>query len=114
MSKGLIAVGILLFACATAILYVWGLQKSMHQGEDLTRKLIAACRSRILKYLKAHDTISKDEIASLIEGIKIGQFWSKNRLTIQNGKKVAPQVIEFMLDQQYIEEFEKNQFRLIK
>ena len=40
MSTGQIILGIALFAAATAILYVWGLKKSMSQQEDLERSLI--------------------------------------------------------------------------
>ena len=35
MTAGQMILGILLFAAATAILYVWGLRKSMTQAADL-------------------------------------------------------------------------------
>ena len=52
MTTGQIIAGVLLFAAVTAVLYVWGLKKSLGQQEDLTRALLSACGSRVLKYLK--------------------------------------------------------------
>ena len=33
----------------------------------------------------------------------MGPFWSHHKVRVQDGKKVSGQVIEFLLDQQYIE-----------
>ena len=85
MSPGKIILGIFLFAAATAVLYVWGLKKSVGQQEDMTRSLLHACGSRVVKYLKKHDTISRAEIAKVIEGVTIHPVWSRKRLTVQNG-----------------------------
>ena len=62
MTTGQIIAGVLLFAAVTAVLYVWGLKKSLGQQEDLTRALLSACGSRVLKYLKKHDTITVREV----------------------------------------------------
>ena len=111
MSTWQIIVGILMFAVATAILYVWGLKKSMSQQDDMSLGLLNACGSRVLKYLKKHDTISVSEIARQIDGVTIKQFWSRKRLTVQNPKKFAPKVIEFLLDQQYIQSVGKDTYK---
>ena len=87
MSTPHIIIGILLFAAATAVLYAWGLSKSMRQQQDMTRNLLHACGSRVVKYLKKHDTITEKQIAKEIEGVRIGQFWSKKKLQVQDGKK---------------------------
>ena len=42
MSTGQIILGIALFAVAAAILYAWGLKKSLDQQEDLERSLMSA------------------------------------------------------------------------
>ena len=114
MTTGQIIAGVLLFAAVTAVLYVWGLKKSLGQQEDLTRALLSACGSRVLKYLKKHDTITKAEIAELIDGMKVGQFWSHQKIQVQDGKKVSGQVIDFLLDQQYIESAGGGSYRLKK
>ena len=114
MSTGQIILDIALFAVAGAILYAWGLKKSMDQREDLQRSLMSACGSRVVKYLKKHDTITKAEIAELIDGMKVGQFWSHQKIQVQDGKKVSGQVIDFLLDQQYIESAGGGSYRLKK
>lgn len=103
MTTGQIIAGVLLFAAVTAVLYVWGLKKSLGQQEDLTRTLLSACGSRVLKYLKKHNTITIREVEQQIAGVTVRQFWSRKRLTVQDPAKVSGQVIDFLLDQQYIQ-----------
>lgn len=114
MSKLQIVIGIALFALATAILYAWGLKKSIDQKEDLQRQLMSTCGSRVVKHLKRHGTITKQEVAQLIDGMSAGQFWSRQKIKVQDGKKVAGQVIDFLLDQQYIEAAGEGTYRLKK
>ena len=105
MSTPHIIIGILLFAAATAVLYAWGLSKSVRQQQDMTRNLLHACGSRV---------VTEKQIAQEIEGVKIGPFWSKKKLQVQDGKKVSGEVIRFLLDQQYIESAGKGVYRLKK
>lgn len=114
MSIPQIMIGILLFAIATAVLYAWGLSKSVRQQQDMTRNLLHACGSRVVKYLKKHETVTEKEIAKLIDGVKVGQFWSKHKLRVQDGGKVAGEVIKFLTEQQYIESAGKGAYRLKK
>ena len=114
MTTGQIILGIALFAVAAAILYAWGLKKSMDQQEDLERSLMSACGSRVVKHLKKHGTITKNEVAELIDGMTVGPFWSRQKVRVQDGKKVAGQVIDFLLDQQYIEAAGGGSYRLKK
>ena len=114
MTTGKIILGILLFAIITAILYVWGLKKSVGQMEDLNRSLMSACGSRVVKYLKKHGTVTRNEVAELIGGITVGPFWSRHKVRVQDGKKAAGQVIDFLLDQQYIEPADGGSYRLRK
>ena len=67
MTTGQTIAGVLLFAAVTAVLYVWGLKKSLGQQEDLTRALLSVCGSRVLKYLKKHDLKQKEFILGLIQ-----------------------------------------------
>ena len=114
MSPWQIAVGILLFALASAVLYAWGLAKAADQEDTLHRNLMHACGSRVVKRLKKQETLTEREIAQLIEGVTVGQFWSRNKIKVQDGRKVAPQVIEFLVEQQYIEPTGKGAYRLKK
>ncbi len=112
MSKGMIALGIVLFAIAGAILYAWGLKKSMTQGEDLQQMLLNRCGSKVLKYLKKNGTISEKGIVSLVTGVQVGQFWSRRRAAVQDPRKFTKQLMEFLLDQQYIEPADKGCYRM--
>ena len=114
MSTGQIILGIALFAVAAAILYAWGLKKSIDQQEDLERSLMSACGSRVVKHLKKHGTVTGNEVAELIGGITVGPFWSRHKVRVQDGRKVSGQVIEFLLDQQYIEPVDGRSYRLKK
>lgn len=114
MKMGQIILGVLLFALVTAVLYVWGLKKSVGQQEDLNRNLMSACGSRVVRHLKKHGTVTKAEVAKLIEGMTVGQFWSRRKIRVQDGKKVSGQVIEFLLDQLYIEPAGDGSYRLKK
>lgn len=114
MSKGHIALGILLFAVVTAVLYVWGLRKSMFQGEDLTRILLNRCGNKVVKYLRKHDTITEEQMAQAINGVSAGEFWSRKKMMVQQPEKFVSKVIDFLLDQQYIEAIGKKEYRLKK
>ena len=112
MTIGRVILGVLLFAVATAILYAWGLGKSMDQKTDLARNLLSACGSKVVRYLNKNDTITVKEVARQIEGVSVGQFWSRNKLTVQDADKFGRQVVDFLLDQQYIESAGGGSYRL--
>ena len=112
MTTGQIILGIALFAVAGAIVYAWGLKKTIDQQEDLERSLMSACGSRVVKHLKKHGTVTGNEVAELIGGITVGPFWSRRKVKVQDGKLVAGQVIDFLLDQQYIEPAGGETYRL--
>ena len=115
MTVGQIALGIALFAIAGAVLYVWGLKKSVNQREDLQRSLLSACGSRVVRRAKKQGgSITRAEIAALIEGLSVGPFWSRSRVRVQSGEKAADQVIAFLLGQQYLKAAGKNIYRLKK
>ena len=106
--------GILMFAVVTAILYAWGLGKSMDQEKTLRRNLMNACGSKVLKQLKKQETMTEKEIANVIDGTKVGQFWSRHKIQVQDGRKVSGEVIRFLMEQQYIESAGKGVYRLKK
>lgn len=72
MSTPQIILGILAFALITAVLYVWGLHKSMTQQQDLERILLNKSAQKVISYLKKHESISLEEIARLCQGVKAG------------------------------------------
>ena len=114
MTVGQIMLGIALFAIAGAVLYVWGLKKSVHQREDLQRSLLSACGSRVVRRAKKQGSITRAEISALIEGLSVGPFWSRSRVRVQSGEKAADQVIAFLLGQQYHDAAGDDTYRVKK
>lgn len=114
MSPSHIILGIISFAFVTAILYVWGMKKSMTQAEDLERILLNKSATNVVKYLKKHESISQKEIISLMQGVKAGMFWSRKRAVIQDPKSFAPKLVRFMTEQQLIEEIGRQRYKLKK
>ena len=54
MSTGQILLGIAAFAVVTAVLYVWGLRKSMTQSADLERVLLSIYLFAVKEQKKAN------------------------------------------------------------
>lgn len=109
-----IIIGVLLFAAASAVLYVWGLKKSVTQHADLERILLNKCAGRVLRHLKTHEIITDAEIAQRINGIRAGQFWSRRRIHVGDAKKFTGQLTRYLLEQQYIEPTGRGKYRLKK
>lgn len=104
--------GILGFALATAILYVWGLRRSMTQSADLERILLSKSAGKVVHYLKGHDQIDLAQMAQLCAGVKAGQFWSRRRVAVQDSRAFAPRLARYMVDQQLLEELSGGRYRL--
>ena len=104
--------GILAFALVTAVLYVWGLHKSMTQAGDLQRILLNKSAQKVVSYLKKHESISLEEIAGLCRNVKAGQFWSRQRAAVQNPQAFAPQLAQYMTEQLLVQKLPNGRFSL--
>ena len=110
MSTPQIILGILAFALITAVLYVWGLHKSMTQQQDLERILLNKSAQKVISYLKKHESISLGEIARLCQGVKAGQFWSRQKAAVQNTKAFAPKLAQYMTEQLLIQKLPNGRY----
>ncbi len=99
----IIIFGILLFAAATAVLYVWGMHKSYYQRETLTKMLLSKSSEKVMHYLKTHDTISEPEMRRLVEGTKAAEFYSRRRAVVQADQAFTAQLIRAMMQDGLIE-----------
>ena len=99
-----IVVGILLFAAATMVLYLWGLRRSMTQQRDLERALLGKCAARVVRRLKKQETITRKEIAREIQGVRAGLFWSRSRLEVQDAAAFVQKLTRYMVEQHLLEE----------
>lgn len=111
MSTGQIILGVALFAVVTAVLYAWGLRKSMTQQADLERILLSKSAGKVVHYLKSHDEISLSQIAGLCGSVKAGQFWSRRRAAVQDPRAFAPRLARYMVEQQLLEELPGRRYR---
>lgn len=114
MSTGQMILGIAAFALVTAVLYVWGLRKSMTQTADLERILLSKSAARVVHYLKKNEEISLSQMAQLCQGVKAGQFWSRQRAAVQNPSVFAPKLAQYMAEQLLLEELPNGRYRLRK
>ena len=107
-----IVVGILLFAAATMVLYLWGLRRSMTQQRDLERALLGKCAARVVRSLKKQETITRKEIAREIQGVRAGLFWSRSRLEVQDAAAFVQKLTRYMVEQHLLEEAGNGRYRL--
>ena len=94
-----IILGIAAFALITAVLYVWGLRKSMTQQQDLERILLSKSAHKVKSYLKKHESISIEEMGRLCKDVKAGMFWSRQKAAVQNPGIFAPKLAQYMEEQ---------------
>ena len=102
MSVTTVIMGIILFALATMVLYVWGLRRKVTQQQRLNAMLMNNCARRVVKYLRENHSITAKEISYLIKEVKAREFMSKEVAVVIDGKALQGQVISFMLDKGYI------------
>ncbi len=102
--------GVLSFALITAVLYAWGLHKSMTQREDLERILLSKSARKVVNYLKEHESISLEEMSRLCKDVKAGQFWSRQKAAVQNPQAFAPKLARYMTEQLLIKELPDGRF----
>ena len=89
---------ILLFAVLGAVLYAWGLKKAQNQSVELAKMLYSKCAKVVEKELKKKEYLQRNEIEQLIKDVKVGQFYSKNKMAVTNP------FLEFMTKNGILEE----------
>ena len=112
MSTGQILLGIAAFALVTAVLYVWGLKRSMTRSADLEQILLSKSAGKVAHYLRSHDRIGLAEMARLCAGVRAGLFWSRQRAAVRDPEAFAPRLARYMVEQQLLEELPGGVYRL--
>lgn len=97
-------VGILLFAIVTAILYVWGLKKSLTQQDDLLRILSIKGEKKVLRYLKKNGQITSVQVEKEVNKISASEFYSKRKAVVTDPKTFSKALITEMMNQGTIKE----------
>ena len=99
---GTIIVGVILFAIATAILYIIGMKKKMNEDKRLFEMLLNNGAYRVVKYLKTHDNITSNGIGYVIKDISAREFGSAKKAVIKDGRAFQDTLLDYMLKEGYI------------
>lgn len=100
-------IGLLLFAVAAAVLYVWGLKKQRTQQEELMNMLLNNASLKVVKYLKENEKITKNEMAKLVAGVKASEFYSKKKAVVVNEREFTSSLVDFMLKKDLVRKEDK-------
>lgn len=108
---------VLLFALATMVIYAWGLLKMQQQPKQLASMLYSKCYKRIVKALQREETMSRSEIEKLLKNVRVGQFYSRQRMGVTDPKTFTKSMLEHMQEKDVISvsyKDGKNLYRLNK
>ena len=95
---------VLLFALATAILYVWGLWRGMRQKQDLSHMLSAKGISKVKKALKKSGPLTRKELEPFVKGLTARQPFSKEQIGVTEPDKFLDSILPYMVRQKMIRE----------
>lgn len=93
---------VLLFALATAIIYAWGLWRSMRQRQDLSNLLSAKGVTKIKKALRKNESMTRRDLEPLIKDLTAKQPFSREKITVTDPKKFLDSILPYMIKQRII------------
>lgn len=92
-----IIIGIILFAIATMIIYVWGLSRQRNQSKDLMNLLYSNGVDRVKKYLKKNGRITREEMEDLVWNMKAKMPFSTAKAVVTDEKNFCDELIKYMI-----------------
>ncbi len=99
---------VLLFALATAVIYCWGLWRSMRQNQDLSNMLSAKGISKIKKALKKNGPMTKKELEPFVKDLTAKQPFMKERIAVTDPGEFLDSILPYMIRQKMITEEKQN------
>ena len=99
---------VLLFALATAIIYAWGLWRSMKQQQDLSNLLSAKGVAKIKKALRKNGAMSRRDLEPVIKDLAAKQPFSREKIAVTDPKKFLSSILPYMVKQRIITEENQN------
>ncbi|MBC8571144.1 hypothetical protein [Zongyangia hominis] len=99
MSIGWIIFYIFLFAVAAAAIYTWGLIKAQRQNADLMQLLYVKGEKAVVKAIAKNGSQTRQQLEERLKGLRASQFYSKNRVVIQDAKSFADTLLARMVEQ---------------
>lgn len=95
---------ILLFALATAVIYAWGLWRSMRQQQNLSNLLSAKGVAKIKKALRKNEAMSRRDLEPLVKDLTAKQPFSREKIAVTDPKKFLDSILPYMVKQRIITE----------
>lgn len=99
---------VLLFALATALIYIWGLWRSQRQQQDLSNLLSSKGITHIKRALKKNQKMNKSELKQVVQGLTASQPFSKERIQVTDPSAFLDSLLPYMLRQHLIHECHEN------
>lgn len=93
---------VVLVALAVAVLYVWGMKKSMTQNQDMMMQLTNKCAAIVIKQLKKQGHMTMKEIERAISKVKAGPWWSQQKAIVQDPSAFGKDLTAYMIDNGWI------------
>ena len=100
---------VLLFALATAILYVWGMWRAMRQKQDLSNMLSAKGISRVKKALEKSGPLTRKELEPFVKELTARQPFSKEQIGVTEPDKFLDSILPYMVRQKMIREEKRGE-----
>lgn len=95
---------ILLFALATAVIYAWGLWRSMRQQQDLSNMLSAKGVAKIKKALRKNGAMTRHDLEPVVKDLTAKQPFSREQIAVTDPKQFLDSVLPYMMKQRIIQE----------
>ena len=93
---------VLLFALATAIIYAWGLWRSMRQRQDLSNLLSAKGVTKIKKALRKNGSMTRRDLEPVIKDLTAKQPFSRQQIAVTDPKEFLESILSYMIRQKMI------------
>ena len=90
---------VLLFALATAVIYIWGLWRSMLSAKGI---------SKVKKALKKNGPMTRKELEPFVKGLTARQPFSKEQIGVTEPDKFLDSILPYMVRQKMILEEKKE------
>ena len=99
---------VLLFAAATALIYGWGLWRSMRQNQDLSNLLSSKGVAKIRRTLRKNGPLSRSELEPVVKDLTAKLPFGREQIAVTDPKAFLDSLLPYMLKQKLIAEEREN------
>ncbi len=99
---------VLLFAAATALIYGWGLWRTMRQKQDLSNMLSSKGIAKVRKALRKNGPMSRRELEPVVKDLTAKQPFQSKRLAVTDPRGFLNSILPYMIKQKMITEEKKH------